>query len=72
MLMEIDIADETCDVCDVCDGELGEEDLARLLISFRGVVAPPESTIRFVRRSDDGLAPADMFDEDSGMIYILD
>jgi hypothetical protein len=59
---------------DLADGELADEDLARVLISFRGVVAPRPSTkaLRYVRRSDDGLAPAYMFDEDSGMIYILD
>jgi hypothetical protein len=55
---------------DVCDGALGEEDLARLLISFRGVAAPPGP--RYVRRSDDGLVPAYVFDEASGMIYIVD
>jgi hypothetical protein len=69
MLMDIDIDDAPPGFC---DGELGDEDLARLLISFRGVVAPRGSTLRFVRRSDDGLAPAYVFDEDSGMIYILD
>ena len=69
MLMEAEIADMPRDVC---DGELGEEDLARLLITFRGVVAPAAPTLHFVRSSDDGLAPAYVFDEDSGMIYIMD
>jgi hypothetical protein len=69
MLMEAEIADMPRDIC---DGELGEEDLARVLITFRGVVAPPAPTLHFVRSSDDGLAPAYVFDEDSGMIYILD
>jgi hypothetical protein len=69
MLMEAEIADMPRDVC---DSELGEEDLARLLITFRGVVAPAAPTLRFVRSSDDGLAPAYVFDEDSGMIYIMD
>ena len=57
---------------DVSDEELAQEDLARLLITFRGVTAPKEASLHFVRRSDDGLAPAYVFDDESGMIYILD
>ena len=57
---------------DFRDSALEAEDLARLLISFRGVSAPPSHGLRFVRESSDGLAPAYVFDESSGMIYILD
>ena len=58
---------------DFRDSALEQEDLARLLMSFRGVAAPPPaSALRFVRESGDGLAPAYVFDEESGMIYILD
>jgi hypothetical protein len=69
MLMDTDIMDMPRDLR---DGKLEQEDLARLLIAFRGVVAPPWARLHLVRRSDDGLAPEYVFDEDSGMIYILD
>ena len=55
----------TCDVLD-------EEDLARVLGAFRGQPATATPTMRYVRASSDGVAPAYVYDEDSGMVYILD
>lgn len=52
--------------------ELDSEDLARILATFRGQPARSTPTMRYVRASRDGLASAYVFDEDSGMVYILD
>ena len=54
------------------DGRLDAPDMARLLIGFRGQPTPRTSAMRYVRPSDDGEAAAYVFDEDSGMVYILD
>jgi hypothetical protein len=53
-------------------GALDTEDLARVLGAFRGQPVYSTPTMRYVRASSDGLAPAYVFDEDSGMVYILD
>ena len=52
--------------------DLPETDLARILASFRGQPVCATSTMRYVRAPADGLASAYVFDEDSGMVYILD
>jgi hypothetical protein len=44
---------------------------ARLLPAFLGVKTSSR-LLRYVPRSTDGMAPAWVFDEDSGMVYILD
>ncbi|MFI5244074.1 MAG: hypothetical protein ACHQQR_02530 [Gemmatimonadales bacterium] len=54
------------------DGRLDAPDMARLLIGFRGQPGPRTTSMRYVRASDDGEAAAYVFDEDSGMVYILD
>lgn len=51
---------------------LDDEDLARILGAFRGQPACATPTMRYVRASDDGLAPAYVYDEETGMVYILD
>jgi hypothetical protein len=57
---------------DVCSGELGDVDLARVLIAFRGVAAPQSNGSRRPRAAAHTLAPSYVFDEDSGLIFILD
>ena len=52
--------------------ELDQQDLARILGAFRGQPAYATPSMHYVRESDDGLAPAYVFDEESGMVYILD
>ncbi|HLA91531.1 MAG TPA: hypothetical protein VJL28_13975 [Gemmatimonadaceae bacterium] len=52
--------------------ELDDKDLARILGAFRGQPAFATPTMRYVRASDDGLAPAYVYDEETGMVYILD
>jgi hypothetical protein len=54
------------------DGPLDAEDLARVLTGFRGQPIPLTPTMRYVRASSDGGASAYVFDEVSGMVYILD
>ncbi|MFI5312105.1 MAG: hypothetical protein ACHQQ3_12775 [Gemmatimonadales bacterium] len=57
---------------DAKTGELDAEDLARILTAFRGQPVRSTPTMHYVHRSRDGLAPPYVFDEDSGMVYILD
>lgn len=54
------------------DGRLDAEDMARLLTGFRGQPISITPGMRYVRASGDGQAPAYLFDEESGMVYILD
>ena len=54
------------------DGRLDAEDMARAIIGFRGVAVTITPTMRYVRRPADGEACAYVFDENSGMVYILD
>jgi len=54
------------------DGRLDAEDLARVLTGFRVPPVTPTASMRYVRASDDGNATAYVFDEESGMVYILD
>ena len=54
------------------DGRLDAQDMARLLIGFRGQPGPLTSSMRYVRASSDGDSSAYVFDEDSGMVFILD
>jgi hypothetical protein len=58
--------------CAVVDGRLDAEDMARVLTGFRGQPIPLTPTMRYVRASTDGEATAYVFDEVSGMVYILD
>lgn len=51
---------------------LDAEDLARVLTGFRGQPVALTPTMRYVRSSADGGASAYVFDEESGMVYILD
>ena len=54
------------------EGRLDAEDMARALIGFRGPAVVATSAMRLVNRSADGQASAYVFDEASGMVYILD
>jgi hypothetical protein len=56
----------------IVDGHLDAEDLARVLTGFRVPPITPTTNMRYVRASDDGTARAYVFDEESGMVYILD
>lgn len=56
----------------VVDGRLDAEELARALTGFRVPPMTPTASMRYVRASADGTASAYVFDEDSGMVYILD
>lgn len=58
--------------CAVVDGRLDAEDMARALTGFRGQPIPLTPALRYVRTSADGTASAYVFDEESGMVYILD
>jgi hypothetical protein len=58
--------------CAVVGGRLDAEDMARVLTGFRGQPIPLTPTMRYVRASSDGEATAYVFDEISGMVYILD
>ena len=58
--------------CAVVDGRLDAEDMARVLTGFRGQPIPLTPAMRYVRTSSDGEASAYVFDEVSGMVYILD
>jgi hypothetical protein len=58
--------------CAVVDGRLDAEDLARVLTGFRGQPVPLTPAMHYVRSSADGDASAYVFDEASGMVYILD
>lgn len=52
--------------------EMDQEDLARVLTAFRGQPVYATPSMHFVRRSADGAAPAYVFDDENGMVYILD
>jgi hypothetical protein len=49
---------------------LDEEDRARILTTFLG--RQDGHALHYVSASPDGLAPAYVFDDESGMVYILD
>jgi hypothetical protein len=76
MLRESDTAimrPETADELSLSDVEtLTQEDLARLVYSFRGHPRITSPTLRYVARSTDGLVPAYVWDEASAMVWILD
>ena len=57
---------------DIDVAELSDEDRARVLTTFLGVPSDAVAALHFVRGSADGQAPAYVFDEGSGMVYILD
>ncbi|MFI5244515.1 MAG: hypothetical protein ACHQQR_04760 [Gemmatimonadales bacterium] len=64
---------ETPDVrCELVDAPLDAEDMARVLTGFRGQPIPLTPAMRYVRASSDGEACAYVFDEVTGMVYILD
>jgi hypothetical protein len=58
--------------CAIVDGRLDAEDMARVLTGFRGQPIALTPAMRYVRASSDGEASAYVFDEVSGMVYILD
>jgi hypothetical protein len=58
--------------CAVVDGRMDAEDMARALTGFRGQPISLTPALRYVRTSADGTATAYVFDEESGMVYILD
>jgi hypothetical protein len=51
---------------------LDDEDKARFLTMSLGYTGSGPSALHFVHASDDGQAPAYVFDDESGMVYILD
>ncbi len=51
---------------------LDDEDKARLLTTFLGGPDATTLALHYVRASSDGQAPAYVFDDESGMVYILD
>jgi hypothetical protein len=51
---------------------LDDEDKARFLTTFLGYSRGNSSALHFVHASGDGQAPAYVFDDESGMVYILD
>lgn len=51
---------------------LDDEDKARLLTTFLGGPDVPTLALHYVRASSDGQAAAYVFDDESGMVYILD
>jgi len=71
-LIPVDLLDDPDPRCAVVDGHLDAADMARLLTGFRGQPIAVTPAMRYVRRSADGNASAYVFDEDSGMVYILD
>lgn len=54
------------------DFPLDQEDLARVLGAFRGLPVVTTPSMHYVRAAEDGASTAYVFDEDSGMVYILD
>jgi hypothetical protein len=70
-LVAVDV-DEPDVRCAIVDGRLDAEDMARVLTGFRGQPIALTPTMRYVRASSDGEASAYVFDEVSGMVYILD
>jgi hypothetical protein len=60
------------DVLAPIDGQLDAADLARVLTGFRGQPISVTPAMHYVRASGDGEATAYVFDEESGMVYILD
>ena len=48
------------------------EDSARVLAGFNGLPSPVTRTLRYVQGSRDGRASAYAWDEETGMVYILD
>jgi hypothetical protein len=51
---------------------LDDEDKARFLTTFLGYSGGSASALHYVRASSDGQAPAYVFDDETGMVYILD
>ena len=53
-------------------GQMDAADSARMIAGFQGLPQTALKSLRFVRASRDGQASAYAWDEDSGMVYILD
>ena len=51
---------------------LDDEDKARLLTTFLGGPDVTAPALHYVHGSSDGKAPAYVFDDQTGMVYILD
>jgi len=72
VLNDIDHID-TVDAIDGIDAaELSDEDRARILTTFLGVPSDSVGALHGARVSPHGQAPAYAFDEETGMVYILD
>jgi hypothetical protein len=55
----------------ILDGRLDAEDLARVLMSFRGQPKPTTGGMRYQRLAADLNASVYVIDGDSGMAYLL-
>jgi len=51
---------------------LDNEDKARVMTAFLGHRAGIAPALHYVHAASDGQAPAYIFDDESGMVYILD
>ena len=69
--VEVDVDDPDAR-CALVDGQLDAADLARSLTGFRGQPVPLTPTMRYMRLATDGDETAYVFDDASGMVYILD
>lgn len=58
--------------CALVDGHLDAADLARSLTGYRGQPLPLTPTMRYMRLATDGDETVYVFDDASGMVYILD
>jgi hypothetical protein len=58
--------------CALVDGKLDAADMARVLTGFRGRPLRVRSAMRYVRDCADGEGTVYVFDERTGMVYILD
>lgn len=56
----------------VIDGRLDAEDLARVLTGFRGQPTPITPAMHHVRTENDHAPTVYVYDEETGMVYILD
>jgi hypothetical protein len=50
---------------------LDAEDMARVLTSFRGQPITRTPALGYIRSSSDGVTSAYVFDDESGMVYLL-
>ena len=50
---------------------LDAEDMARVLTSFRGQPITRTPALGYIRSSSDGVSSVYVFDDESGMVYLL-